>query len=200
VNFILNPDVAFVVLGVALLVTIFALLAPGSGILEVLALALLIFVGYAVANLPVNAWALALILIGIVSVIVTFRRTRQWYFIVGSIVVLIIGMAFVFRSETSFFGVNPLLAAVVSVSLGAFIWLVGHNISLTFHQKPYSDLDRMMGMLGTTTTDVHKEGSVYVDGEHWSAISDSPIAKGSQVKVLERNGLVLKVEAISNDK
>lgn len=199
-NFLLNPDVAFVFLGAALLVTIFALLAPGSGILEVLALLLLISVGYAVANLPVNAWALVLLLLGIVGVIVTFRRVRKWYFIVGSIVLLMVGMVFVFRGENSITGVNPLLALIGALGLGAFVWIIGTNISRTFHQKPYSDLNRLTGMAGVATTDILRDGSVYVDGEDWSATSDEPIAAGSQVKVVERKGLVLKVEKSKEEK
>jgi len=191
VNFILNPDIAFVVLGIALLVTIFALLAPGSGVLEVMALILLIAVGYAVANMPVNLWALFFLLIGIVTVIVAFRKTKKWYFIAGPIAFLIIGMVFLF------WGVNPLLAGFGAVGIGAFIWLIGHNISATFRQKPYSDLDRMVGMIGTASTAIGHEGSVYVDGESWTAKSDAPFPAGSQVRVLERKGLVLKVEIVN---
>jgi membrane-bound serine protease (ClpP class) len=200
VNFILIPDVAFVFLGAALLVTIFALLAPGSGVLEIIALVLLFAVGYSVANLPVNAWALALLLVGIVSVLVTFRRTRQWYFIVGSITILIVGMVFVFRSENGLLGVNPLLAITGAVGIGSFVWIIGHNISKTFHQKPYSDLNGMAGMIGTATTDISNDGSVYVDGENWSATCDEPITAGSRVKVIQRNGLVLKVEIVKENK
>ena len=193
-NSILNPDIAFVVLGIALLTTIFALLAPGSGILEVMALIFLIAVGYAVANLPVNLWALFFLVIGIVTVIVAFRKTKKWYFIAGPIAFLIIGMVFLFL------GVNPLLAGFGGVGIAAFIWVIGHNISATFHQKPYSDLDRMVGMIGTASTAIHNEGSVYVDGENWTAKSEAPIPAGSSVRVLERTGLVLKVELAENNK
>ncbi len=192
-NSILNPDIAFVVLGIALLTTIFALLAPGSGILEVLALIFLVAVGYAVANLPVNLWALFFLLVGIVTVIVAFRKTKKWYFIAGPLVLLIVGMVFLF------WGVNPLLAGFGAVGIGAFIWVIGHNISVTFYQKPYSDLDRMVGMIGTANTDISHEGSVYVAGETWTARSEVHIPAGSSVRVLQRNGLVLKVELVEDN-
>ncbi len=199
-NFLLNPDVAFVFLGAALLVTIFALLSPGTGILEGLALLLLVAVGYAVANLPVNAWALALLLLGIIAVIVTFRRVRKWYFMAGSIVLLVVGMVFVFRGENAITGINPLLAVIGAVGLGGFIWIAGTNISKASHQKPYSDLNRLTGMTGKAITDILAEGSAYIDGENWSATSDEPIPAGSNVKVVKRNGLVLKVEIENKDK
>ncbi len=191
---LLNPDIAFVVLGFALLITIFALLAPGSGVLEVLALIFLIGVGYAVSNLPVNLWALFVLLAGIVTVIIAFRKTKKWYFMAGPIALLIVGMVFLF------WGVNPLLAGFGAVGIAAFIWVIGHNISATFHQQPYSDLDRMVGKIGTANTDILKEGSVRVDGEGWSAVSDTLIPAGSSVRILQRNGLVLKVELAENNK
>ncbi len=194
VNLILHPDVAFVFLALSLLVTIFALLAPGSGVLEVLSLILLFIVGYLVANLPVNSWAIILVLIGIVSVILMLRRKRQGYFIAGSIFVLILGMIFVFRGETTLLGVSPMLAGIGAVGMAAFIWIIGRNISAVAHQEPYSDPDRLVGMIGSATTDISREGSVYVNGENWSAVSDKLIKAGSQVKVIQRNGLVLQVE------
>jgi membrane-bound ClpP family serine protease len=194
VIFLLNPDVAFVFLCAALLVTIFALLSPGTGFLEALALILMIAVGYAVANMQVNAWALVVLLLGIVAIIVTFRRVRKWYFMAGSIALLIAGMLFVFRGENAIIGVNPLIAVIGAVGLGAFIWIAGSNISKAFHQKPYSDLNRLTGMTGKAITDISDEGSVYVDGENWSATSEEPIPAGSNVRVIQRNGLVLKVE------
>ena len=199
-EFLLSPDVAFIFLGAALLMTIFALLAPGSGVLEIIALVLLFAVGYSVANLPVNAWALVLLLIGIVVVVVTFRRARKWYFIAGSILILAIGLVFVFRGETAVLGVNPLLAVVGAVGIGGFIWIIGNNVSKTFHQKPYTDLNSMAGMVGRATTDISTDGSVHVDGESWSATSDVSIPAGSQVKVIRREGLVLKVEMVIETK
>lgn len=195
-NFILFPDIAFVLLVLALLVTIFALLAPGSGVLEVLALILLFIVGYLVANLPVNTWAIALVLIGIISLIALFRRKTQWYFITGSLALLVTGMVFVFRGENSILGVNPLLAVIGTFGLAGFIWIISRNIATASHQEPYSDLDKLVGMIGSASTDISKEGSVYVNGENWSAISDEPIAMGNQIRVIQRNGLMLKVEGV----
>lgn len=197
-SFILAPDVAFVLLVLSLLVTIFALLAPGSGVLEVLALILLLTVGYLVANLPVNIWAIALVLVGIIAVILMFRLKRRWTFIAVSIVVLIVGMAFVFRGENTLIGVNPILAVTGSLGLAAFVWIVDRNVMAASHQEPYLDHDRLVGMVGSAVTDIGREGSVYVNGENWSAFSDERIPANSQVKVVQRKGLVLEVEKVKD--
>ena len=167
--------------------------------LEVLALILLIIVGYLVANLLVSIWAIALVIMRIISVIAMFRRKREWYFIGGSIAILIIGVVFVFRGEKALIGANPLLAVLGAVGLAAFIWIIGRNISSASRQEPYTDPDRLVGMIGTAKTDVWRDGSVYVNGENWSAVSDEPVTMGSQVQVIQRKGLVLEVKLIKEN-
>ncbi|MHB8806284.1 MAG: NfeD family protein [Anaerolineaceae bacterium] len=192
-EFLLDPNVAFVVLAVAFFMVIFALLTPGTGFLEILALVLLTLVGYSVANLAVNAWAIVLLLAGVVLVLIALRRAWKWYFLAGSIVCVIVGLLFVYQSAGSLLAMDPLLAVFLSLGMGIFIWIVGRNTSTAFNLNPSSDPDQVIGMTGKALTDITAKGSVYVDGENWSAIADSRIPKGSPIVVLERTGLVLKV-------
>jgi len=192
-EFLLDPNVAFVVLAAAFFMVIFALLTPGTGFLEILALVLLVLVGYSVANLTVNAWAIVLLLAGVVLVLIALRRSWKWYFLASSILCVIIGMLFVYRGAGNLLAMDPLLALFLSIGMGAFIWIVGRNTSTAFNLSPSSDPDQVIGLTGKALTDIAAQGSVYVDGENWSAIADSRIPKGSQIIVLERIGLVLKV-------
>ncbi len=52
-------------------------------------------------------------------------------------------------------------------------------------------------MEGYAVTDVHGEGKVFVKGEYWNAFSDQPIGKDRKIRVLEVQGLRLKVEGLS---
>ena len=56
------------------------------------------------------------------------------------------------------------------------------------------DLERLFEAEASAVTDLNPEGSVYVLGENWSAIAETPIPAGSRVRVLRREGLVLYVE------
>jgi membrane-bound serine protease (ClpP class) len=38
------------------------------------------------------------------------------------------------------------------------------------------------------------DGKVFVEGEYWNAVSDTPIAEGEPVRILAVNGLTLKVQ------
>lgn len=198
--FFLEPNLAFVLLAVAFLVTIFALLAPGTGFLEVLSLVLLSAVGFSIANLPIHTWAILLLLAGIVGVILVLRRYDNRFFLAAAILILLAGMLFLFRAPGRFLAIDPLLALVVSVITAAFIWIVGRMTTQAFRAQPQQNLGRLIGEEGRAVTDIAKEGSVYVGGENWSAVSRKAIKQGSRVVVLSRDGLVLTVEEVSEKK
>ena len=63
---LLNPNIAFLVLVVAFILTFIAILTPGSGVGEVTALLALIGAGYSIYYLPLNYLALVVLLLGAV--------------------------------------------------------------------------------------------------------------------------------------
>src|SRR5512140_593206 len=64
-EFLLDPNIAYFVLVVAILFVLIALAVPGTGVPEVLALSAMLLAGYAVYHLSVNWWALALLLLSL---------------------------------------------------------------------------------------------------------------------------------------
>ena len=51
----------------------------------------------------------------------------------------------------------------------------------------------MVGEIGVARTDLKPEGSVFVQGEIWKAVSDEPIEKGEKVVVKGVEQMTLKV-------
>ncbi len=194
-NILLNPNVAYLVLVLGFFLAIFALFAPGTGLLELGALIALLISGYAIYNLPINSWALVILLIGVLPFLWGLRRSGRPVFLVISIVAMAVGSVFLFRSETGGAAVNPVLAAVVSIFIPVFLWFVAWKSIQAMRMKPSHDLSDLIGKVGEARTDISNEGSVYVGGEAWSARSPVPIKNGTAVKVLSREGLILDVEA-----
>jgi membrane-bound ClpP family serine protease len=53
----------------------------------------------------------------------------------------------------------------------------------------------MIGTIATALTAVDSAGGkVMVDGENWSAVSESPVAPGARVEILGLEGLILRVK------
>lgn len=194
-DFLLNPNIAYLLLAGGLVLIVLSLLSPGTGVLEIAAVFAILLAGWEVYNLPVNSWALLILLVGGVLFIASVRKDRGWALLAGSILALVLGSAFIFRSEKWWIpAVNPILAALVAVLSAGFFWFAGRKILEASIQRPTHDLNALIGSMGEARTTIHQEGTVQVRGELWSARSEQPIPLGAHVRVVQREGLVLVVE------
>jgi membrane-bound serine protease (ClpP class) len=194
-DFLLDPNVAYVFLVAGVVLAFFSASTPGTGVGEVIALFCLVLAGYATYNLSINWWALALLILGVVPFILAVRNPKRWVLYLGiCIVFLVIGSVFLFPATEGLISVNPLLAVLVSVIMSVILWYVLRKFIEITSSRPTHDLDGLIGEIGTATSAVYKEGSVHVHGEDWSARSEVKIPSGSQVRVVSREGFVLIVE------
>ena len=193
-EFLLDPNVAYLVLLGGILLMLLAIVSPGTGLLEVGALFGLALAGYAVYNLNFNVWALLVIVLSIVPFLFAVRKPKQEYLLGISLLGLVIGSVFLFASEDGRPAVNPLLAIVASLLLTVFIWIAVRKTLQAALARPTHDLGVLIGQPGEARTEVNDDGSVQVNGELWSARSDHPIPAGSHIRVIGRDGFVLVVE------
>lgn len=201
-DFILNPNIAYLLLAAGVFFTVLSLLSPGTGVLEVLGLITLVLAGWAVFSLSeiINWWSLIILLAGFVLFILAIRRPKQFGYLAASIAALVVGSAFMFSSEDWWIpAVNPFLALAVSLFMGVFFWIVGGKILEARSVRPTHDLEGLVGEVGIAKSEIHEEGSVQVSGELWTASSKRPISEGTQVKVVERDGFILVVEPIQDE-
>jgi membrane-bound serine protease (ClpP class) len=91
-------------------------------------------------------------------------------------------------------GVNPILILLLSAIALGMAWLVATKSVEAMSAKPVFDLERLVGMTGQASSDIRGEGTVYVNGEEWSARSKDFIPAGGAVRVVRREGLTLEVE------
>ena len=191
---LLNPNVAYLLLVGGALLAILALLNPGTGLLEVAALILLVLAGLGIYSLPINLWALGLLLLGVLPFLFALRRSGRMVYLGVSIAALVVGSIFLFQGEGLKPAVSPFLAVIVSVLAVDFVWLVAQKTLEADRVRPVHDLKALIDTIGEAKTDIHTEGSVQVAGELWSARSQQPIPVGSKVRVIAREGFILDVE------
>jgi len=198
-DLLLNPNIAYLILVVGFLLIVLAILSPGTGLLEVGALFAIILAAYCVYNLPINLWALLVLVFGVVPFLIAVRQSRRLLFLAISILALVLGSAFLFRSEVWWRpAVHPLVALLVSVITAAFFWVAVSKTLEAERQRPSHDLEGLIGAIGEAKTQIHQEGSVQVAGELWSAFSNQPIPTGTTIRVVQREGLILEVEPANN--
>ncbi len=198
IDFFLNPNVAYLFLVGGFSLALLAILAPGTGILEIVAILALLLAGWGVYNLPIQYWALVVLILGMLFFVLAIRKTGNWKFLAISILALVVGSVYLFDGNQWWQpAVHPVLALVVSVMVGSFFWIVATK-TLEARSAPMAhDLAPLVGMIGEAKSEIHHEGSVQVHRELWSAHSATPIPIGATVRILERDGFVLEVEEVN---
>jgi membrane-bound serine protease (ClpP class) len=196
-EFLLNPNLVYLFIIGGMSLAFMAILAPGTGILEIAALFFLILAGWGIFNLPINYWALVLLVIGVFPPIFALRKTKKNYYLGISVAALVIGSAYLLRGESWYqLAVSPGLAITVSVLIGALFWIITKKTLEADAAPPSHDLSTLIGALGEAKSEIYKEGSVQVNKELWTARSKEPIEAGTQVRVIDREGFVLLVEKV----
>ena len=193
-DFLLDPNVAYLFLIGGVLLAMLALATPGTGLIEIGAFFCILLAGYAAYNLSFNWWALLLLLLSIIPFVYALQKPKRELFLGLSILLLIVGSVFMFRRTAAGDAVNPLVAVLMSAFVAGFLWIAVRKSVEAASARPLHDLDRLVGKIGEARTKVEDEGSVLVAGELWSAKSDKAIAAGSAIRVIRRDGFVLVVE------
>ena len=193
-DFLLDPNVAYLFLLAGVLLGLMAIITPGTGIFELGAFFCLALAGYAVYNLSINLWALIVLALSVVPFVYAIQKPKREWFLALSILGLVVGSIFLFATEGWRPAVNFPLALVSSVLYAGFIWIAVRKTLQAAYARPTHDLTTLVGQVGEAKTRIHKEGSVQVAGELWSARSEKSIPSGSVVKVVAREGFILVVE------
>lgn len=193
-DFLLNPNIAYLFLLGGVFLAMLALATPGTGFFEVGAFFCIALAGYAIYTLSINLWALIFVILSIVPFIYSLRRPDWQWFLGGSILILAVGSIFLFSTESGRPAVNLMVAFSASTLVSGFLWIaVGKTIQASL-VRPAHDLDALVGQVGEAKTKVHESGSVQVDGELWTARSEKSIKAGSSIRVVRRDGFTLFVE------
>jgi len=193
-DFLLEPNIAYLILLSGVLLGLMAIVTPGTGLFEVGAFFCLALAGYAVYNLSFNWWALVILVLSIVPFIYAIQKPKRELYLGSSILLLVLGSMFLFAVDGWKPAVNPFVALVTSGLLSAFLWIVVRKTVQAASTRPVHDLETLAGLLGEARSKIHEEGSVYVAGEMWSARSDKAIPAGSSIRVVRREGFILVVE------
>jgi membrane-bound ClpP family serine protease len=198
-NILLDPNISYLILVGGFLLAVLAMFAPGTGLLELGAVVAIISAGYFIANLPVNWWALAILIVGVFPFLIAVRQSKRLIYLVISIAAFILGSVFLFRLESGVPAVNPILATVVSILVTGFMWIITTRGLAALQLKPYNRSEKLLKQVGMARSDVFQSGTVYINNEEWSARSSELITKGTKIKVIKQVGFTLDVEPYSAD-
>lgn len=193
-DFLLEPNVAYLILLAGVMLGFLALVTPGTGLFEVAAFFCIVLAGYAVYNLSFNWWALVLLVLSVIPFVYAIQKPKREIYLGLAILLIVIGSVFMFPRIEGKASVNPFVAITASGLVAGFLWIAVRKSIEAGSLRPLHDLERLVGQVGEARTNIHEDGSVQVGGELWSARSAKEIPAGSSIRVVKREGFVLVVE------
>ena len=197
-NVLGSPDIAYILLTLGMLGLTFEIINPGVIFPGVFGGICLVLAFFAFQILPVNYAGVLLMIIGIVLFVVEVKVISYGLLTVGGLVSLALGSIMLFDSSEPYMSVSWSLISAAVLTLGAFIVFALSFAIKAQTRKPTTGKEGLVGERGKVHKDIDPEGSVYVHGEYWDAMSDEPIMKGENVEVVGVDNLTIKVRKISH--
>ena len=194
---IARPEIAILLLMVGLYGLLFEGYNPGAIIPGVVGVICLLLAAYALQVLPVNYVGLALILVGLALITAEAFVPSFGALGIGGIAAIIFGSIMMFDSGIPGFGIS--ITFVIGMGLVAgllLLWLLSYLVKAR-RQGAVSGRDRIVGGHGVAMESFVGSGKVWLEGEAWSATSKQAVEIDQTVLILDLDGLVLKVEPVS---
>lgn len=190
-----RPEVMFLLMLVAIYGIIGELSNPGSifpGVVGAIAFILALYMG---AVLPINTAGLVLILLAIGLFVADAFTPTHGILTVGGIATFLLGAFMLFDpSEGSPRLSWSIVLPAALVTAAFFLFVVGAG--LRAQRLPVrTGSQAMLGQPATALTPIGPTGgTVFVEGESWSATSEIPVAAGDLVTITGLHGLTLQVQ------
>jgi membrane-bound serine protease (ClpP class) len=191
-----NPNVAFILMLIGVYGLIFEFLNPGAVAPGLIGAISLLVALYALAFVPINYAGAALVLFGVALMIAEAHIGAFGALGIGGIAAFVVGALMMFPARGP--GSSLSGGVVAGAAIGSAVLLLFVLAALLQSRKRpvVSGSEALIGAEGETVSWQGGEGRVRVKGEIWLARSDASLATGNRVKIVGRDGLVLRVEDI----
>ena len=189
-----RPEVMFILMLIAIYGIIGEMTTPGAILPGVVGAIALVLALYMAAILPVNATGLVLIALALVLFIFDIYAPTHGVLTAGGIISFLIGSLMLFRTSDPLFRLSlGYIIPATLITAAFFIFVVGKG--LRAQRLPVkAGAEMMIGKTAPALTVIGSRGGrLFVEGEYWNAVSDTPIEEGETAEIVALQGLTLKV-------
>jgi len=192
-NFISDPNIAYMLMLLGFYGLFFELTNPGAIFPGVTGAICLVLAFYSFQTLPVNYAGVLLVVLGLIMFILEIKVISYGALTIGGIISMVMGSLMLFDSPSPFFRISIYLILPTVIVTALFFSVVVGLVFKAQKRKPVTGADGLIGFEGIANTDITKDGGmISLHGELWSAYSDETILKGERVIIEAVNGLKIK--------
>ncbi len=192
-----DPNIAYILLSLAILGITAEIFNPGlifPGVFGAIA-GLLAF--FSLGMLPVNLAGILLILLAVGLFITEVFTTTFGILTAGGIVSLVIGSLILFKGGP-LFQVDLILIVVVAITIAGMLAFVINRILAAHRRQAATGKEELVGKTAVVKTALKPEGTIFHEGEIWTAELDTGQAEtGEEVIITKSEGLKLYVSKIN---
>jgi membrane-bound serine protease (ClpP class) len=192
-----DPNIAFILGAIGVACLYFEFTHPGvvaPGVVGALALVLAL---YAFNLLPINIMGVLLIALALALFVLEAKVTSHGVLAVGGLIAMVLGAMMLVNSPWPEARIHLSTALSVALPLALITVILLRFAIAAKLRKVVTGEAGMIGSVGVTRTDLEPVGQVLVHGELWEARARQKIPKGTRVRVLAIEGLILLVESVS---
>jgi len=195
-SFLMDPDIAFILLAIGALALYTEFNHPGAVWPGTVGIVFILLAIFALHLLPIRFFAVGLILGSFVLFALEAKFATHGVMAIGGIVTLALGGLLLVDSPIPELRVKLWTALAVSVPLG-IITVFLMTIALKARKnKVVTGIEGLIGEVGIAQTPLTPAGKVFVHGETWDAVAPGPVASGDKVVVQHVDGMQLRVDPI----
>jgi len=190
-----RPEVMFILMLIAIYGIIGEMTTPGAILPGVVGAIALILALYLAAILPVNVTGVVLIALAMMLFIFDIYAPTHGVLTIGGIISFLIGSLMLFNRADPLFRLSlSYIIPATLITAAFFVFVIGKG--LRAQRLPVkTGVQAMVGKTVTASTPIDSQGGrVFVEGENWSAVSDTPVEPGEVIEIAEVKGLTLKVQ------
>ena len=193
-DFLLDPNIAFIVLAIGALGLYTEFNHPGAVLPGVVGVVFILLALFALNLLPTRYAAFTLIIAAFLMFVLEAKFATHGVLALGGITLLTLGGLLLVDGPIPQMRVNLWTAAGVSVPIGAITVFLMTIALRARRNKVVTGEQGLIGAIGEARTDIDPEGKVFVLGEIWNAHAPSRVGMGDHVVVRKVEGLELEVE------
>lgn len=192
--YIMDPNVAFILLIIGALALYAEFNHPGAVVPGTVGVIFILLAAFAINLLPVRFAALGLILLSFVLFALEAKFAAHGVLGLGGVVTLTLGGLLLVDAPIPEMRVHLLTALAVSIPFG-LITIFLMRIALKAHaNKVMTGVQGLIGETGVAQTALSPAGKVFVHGELWDAVASANLSPGQLIVVRQVDGLQLQVD------
>jgi len=196
-GYLMDPNVAFILLAIGALALYAEFNHPGAVVPGTVGVVFILLAAFALNLLPTRFAALALIVGAFALFAAEAKFVTHGVLTTGGIVLLTLGGLLLVDAPIPEMRVHFVTALAVSIPLGIITAFLMTLAVRAHRNKVVTGVQGLIGEVGTAQGLLAPLGKVFVHGEIWDAVSSSPIPAGSKVVVQKVEGLQLEVAAVN---